>query len=550
MTTGGPLDTSVLIAGAGPVGLMTAVELRRRGVDVIILEPRTTVAPWAKAVGLQPRTLEIWDSVGVARDALDAGITMRGQLTFVNGEPAGRLDLTLPPDVPYRFIALPQYETERILGARLAATGVEIRRGWELLDVDQDDAGVTASVRGPDGETSLRASYLVGCDGAHSRVRKSLGLSFEGAAFDEEYMLADVEVDWDLPTGYGVRASRRVDGAPDDILVCIPLPGRHRYRMSMLVPDELRTAAVGGGIAHGLEGGRAPELRHIQAVLDRLSPQPTTASAMRWSSVFRISHRIVDTYSRGRVFVAGDAAHIHPPTGAQGMNTGIQDACNLGWKLALAVHGAASPGLLDTYSAERLPIGEEVVGRTVRAARTGIGSGEAIPFETLVLREAQLLLGYPESVLSATDVDAAALGDGPSPGHRAPDAAGLRQDPVAAPIRWHELLRHPDHTLLLWVPDGNDLDDAVDAAAAVTARSGGRVRCRIVLADRAGVQDISGGTLSDSAGKLAVAYGLADATRLAAYLIRPDGYVGYRSARLDVEHLLAHLGRTLRLASH
>ncbi len=156
-------------------------------------------------------------------------------------------------------------------------------------------------------------------------------------------MLGDVEVDWSMPRGYAIRAMHQTDGATDDLLVCIPLPGRSRYRMSMLVPDEL-SAAPSQGIAHGFEGDRNPELHHIQAVLDRLSPEPTTARNLRWSSVFRISHRIVDAYGRGRVFVAGDAAHIHPPTGAQGMNTGIQDAHNLAWKLALAVSGRAAPG--------------------------------------------------------------------------------------------------------------------------------------------------------------------------------------------------------------
>ena len=121
----------------------------------------------------------------------------------------------------------------------------------------------------------------------------------------------------------------------------------------MLVPDELSGGPAAGEVAHGFEGARKPELHHIQAVLDRLSPEPTTARNLRWSSVFRISHRIVDAYGRGRVFVAGDAAHIHPPTGAQGMNTGIQDAHNLAWKLALALAGDAAPGLLDTYDAER-----------------------------------------------------------------------------------------------------------------------------------------------------------------------------------------------------
>ena len=136
----------------------------------------------------------------------------------------------------------------------------------------------------------------------------------------------------------------------------------------------MSAAGAADGVAHGFEGERKPELHHIQAVLDRLSPEPTTARNLRWSSVFRISHRIVDAYGRGRVFVAGDAAHIHPPTGAQGMNTGIQDAHNLAWKLALAVSGHAAPGLLDSYDAERRPVGEEVVGRTVRSAREGIGA--------------------------------------------------------------------------------------------------------------------------------------------------------------------------------
>lgn len=154
-----------------------------------------------------------------------------------------------------------------------------------------------------------------------------------------------MELDWSQPRGYGIRSTRRVDGGADDLLVCIPLPGRGRYRVSMLVPDKLALAPTAGRIEHGFEGGKKPELRHIQAVLDRLSPEPVTAANLRWSSVFRISHRMVDTYGRGRVFVAGDAAHIHPPTGAQGMNTGIQDAHGLAWKLAAAVAGVDAAGL-------------------------------------------------------------------------------------------------------------------------------------------------------------------------------------------------------------
>lgn len=161
-----------------------------------------------------------------------------------------------------------------------------------------------------------------------------------------------------MPAGYGIRASTRTDGTTTDMMVCIPLPGDGRYRLSTFVAPDLATSAPGvGTVAHGLEGGRRPTLGHIQAVLDRLAPEPTRASALRWSSVFRISHRLAGNYGGGRVFLAGDAAHIHPPTGAQGMNTGIQDAYNLGWKLALAVQGRAADGLLDSYDAERRPIG-------------------------------------------------------------------------------------------------------------------------------------------------------------------------------------------------
>ena len=186
-----------------------------------------------------------------------------------------------------------------------------------LTGFEQDADGVSATLAGDDGEQTVRARYLVGADGAHSAVRKGLGLTFEGAAFEEQYMLGDVEVDWSMPRGYGIRSMHQTDGTTDDCWCAsrcraAPLPDvdAGSRRASRRGPSD--------GIAHGFEGARKPELHHIQAVLDRLSPEPTTARNLRWSSVFRISHRIVDAYGRGRVFVAGDAAHIHPPTGAQG----------------------------------------------------------------------------------------------------------------------------------------------------------------------------------------------------------------------------------------
>ncbi len=288
------VDTDVLIVGAGPVGLTTAAELRRQGVPCRVIDRLPARLPYAKAVGVQPRTLEIWDRMGMVRAALEVAVPMRGHLLYDDGVEQDRFEIRLPPEVPYGFAALPQYETERIIEEQLARFGSGIERGTELVGFTQDEDGVVSRIVTASGaEQEVRSRFLIGCDGAHSTVRKGLGLSFEGGAFPEEYMLADVEVDWSLPQGYGVRATHHdEDGRVDDLLVCIPLPGDRLYRMSMLVPPELSASGEGASrdsVAHGLEGGRTPGLGHIQAVLDRLSPQPTTASAMRWSSVFRIS---------------------------------------------------------------------------------------------------------------------------------------------------------------------------------------------------------------------------------------------------------------------
>lgn len=289
--------TDVLVVGAGPVGLTAALELRRHGVSCRIVDRLPGRLPYAKAVGIQPRTLELWDRMGLVRAALEAAVPLRGQLVYVNGAEQGRYDMALPPEVPYGFAALPQYETERVTEEALARHGTHVERGTELVSFEQDARGVTARLsHAPGSEEELRVRFLVGCDGAHNSVRKGLGLAFEGGAFPEEYMLGDVEVDWDLPEGYGLRAMHLDDaGAVDDGLVCIPLPGVKRYRMSMWVPPQLSTLRQedagpsglpgGDGVAHGLEGRRAPGLADIQAVLDRLSPQRTTASSLRWSSV-------------------------------------------------------------------------------------------------------------------------------------------------------------------------------------------------------------------------------------------------------------------------
>ncbi|MGW1770930.1 FAD-dependent monooxygenase [Streptomyces sp. NPDC002104] len=552
--------TDVLIAGAGPVGLSAAVELRRHGVSCRLVDRLPARLPYAKAVGIQPRTLEVWDRMGLARTVVESAVSLRGQLIYVNGVERPRIELMLPPEVPYRFAALPQYETERILEEHLAGLGTAIERGTELLSFTQDgpgedSGGVTSLLRTASGaEEELRTRYLIGCDGAHSTVRKGLGLSYEGGAFTEEYMLADVVSDWDLPEGYGLRSVHQgADGSTDDVLVCIPLPGRGRYRMSMLVPPELSAQPPGGpgrgspggpgagdGVRHGLEGGRVPALSHIQAVVDRLAPAPATVSALRWSSVFRISHRIVDRYGDGRVFVAGDAAHIHPPTGAQGMNTGIQDACNLAWKLALVLRESAGPALLTSYDAERRPVGEEVVGRTVRHATRGM-ENEPDDQRTVLLREAQLLVGYGDGPLAGP---ASGPAGSPQPGERAPDCGGLTMPLAAYPSRLLDVLRgRAGHVVLLYGADGAALTEAAEQARSAgpalaegPAPAGGPAadatapRTVAVLAREAAPDAAAGLPASvpgyrDAAGEFARLYGADGPT---GFLVRPDGYLGAR----------------------
>jgi 2-polyprenyl-6-methoxyphenol hydroxylase-like FAD-dependent oxidoreductase len=494
-------QTDVLVVGAGPTGLTLACDLARRGAAVRIIDRALQFPDGSRGKGLSPRSLEVLDDLVVIDRILASGVThlphrkYRGAEVIAETDPeAGRVPT---PDIPYPVgLMIPQWRVEQILRERLAGFGVAVELGAGLRGFSQHADGVTATI----GEVQLQARYLVGCDGGRSTVRKALGLSLRGQTPDVQLMaVGDVEVD-----GLDRDAWHQWFAGGGAIMLC-PLPGTNAFQVQA---------------SHELDRDGSPlepTLERFQQTFDRVAGVPgVRLHDLAWRSTYRVQVRMVDRLRADRVFLAGDAAHVHPIAGGLGMNSGIQDAYNLGWKLGLVLAGHATPGLLDTYEEERLPIASwllditsEVLNIVLDAIKEAGGGVDAAAAAELT----QLMLRYPWSRLSRRTISRPA---GPQPGDRAPDAP-LRDAATGSPVRLFDLFRGPHFTLL-------GLGE--HCAAALGEAGTGIVRpCRV-----------GPGGLLDDEGHVARAYGTD-----ALVLVRPDGYIGLVAGPAETETVAEYL---------
>jgi 2-polyprenyl-6-methoxyphenol hydroxylase-like FAD-dependent oxidoreductase len=471
-------ERAVVIAGGGPAGLMLAGELALAGIDVAVVERRTSQAvDGSRAGGLHSRTIEVLDQRGIAERFLSAGQVMQ-----VQGFAGIPLDIS---DFPTRHnygLALWQSQFEPILADWVGELGVPILRGREVLGFTQEDTGVDVEISG---NSSLRAQYLVGCDGGRSLVRKAAGIDFAGSDPSTSWMIAEVEMDEEPELGFrrdsvGTHAlGRRQDGEP----VRVVLTERH------------------------LEHGGDPSISELREALVSVYGTDYGLRSAHWISRFTDMTRQAASYRHGRVLLAGDAAHVHPPQGGQGLNTGVQDAVNLGWKLAQVVDETSPESLLDTYHAERHPVGARVLHNTMAQVALGLNDDRHQALRDTMTE----LLGMDEprrriaAMLSGLDIHYD-LGEGhPLLGRRMPDLDVQTPD---GPTRVFTLLHDARPVLLnLDGPGGFDISPWAS-------------RVRLVDATHDGVWELP--VLGEIAASPAV-------------LIRPDGHVAWAGGLTDPE---------------
>jgi len=519
----------VIIVGAGPVGMVLAIELARRRGACRLIERTLQPSETSRSFTLHAKTMEMFEHMGIAHRFLEDGIKSKGFVFNFDGQKERpELDFTtIRSRYPY-ILVYNQNDTEQQLRDHLEATyGIRPEWGTSLSELTIDEDGdITAKLvrDGDNTEETAHPQWIVGCDGIHSFVRKASGLEFEGENYEGMIMqMMDVHC-------------RQFEGdddwvhyfmSKDNFLLVTKLPsGNHRVLISdMGVADD-------------------PELSQREAFQNVLDGhmRGTQLDEPEWATKWTIWKRLATGYRKGRTLLAGDAAHVHSPSGGQGMNIGMQDAFNLGWKLAAVIRGEAKSELLDTYEPERRPVGEQAILGTdamhdiIMAHGHGMKDRLALTQapgwnENVVNRISGLSYTYRDSLgVSGTST----LLDGPQAGDRAPDAKLTRNR------RLFDLLRHPRHSLLL-IPSGDkdgttcrELIDAIETRFAAVVKT--------FVIGKSNLSDLaSSNCVVDEFGEFGEVYGGYDTGHL--YLVRPDGYVAFDGPLRDSEPLLAHLAR-------
>ncbi len=514
----------VLIVGAGPTGLTAALELSRLGVAVRLIEKAAEPATTSRAIGVQARTLELLDQRGLAEEMVRLGNPAHGVSVCGGGKRVFRLDFTRVDSRHNYLLFLSQAETERILREAIGRQGVTIERGVELVGIGQDalsqgigqdavsrDASpVTAILRHADGKLEqTKAPWLIDAEGAHSLSRTTLDLQFEGKTLDEQYALGDLHVDGDLPD-----SDVHIFSSEHGFMGLFPM-GRRHYRL------------IASNPLSKPEKGTEPSLDELQRIYDQRSHIPAHLHDMVWSSWFHINSRMVSRLKIGRLLLGGDAAHIHSPAGGQGMNTGIQDMINLGWKLAFAMQGKARDALLDTYEQDRLPVMRDVLFTTekltdmigaenhfVRSIFNHLGpyiAGTGLVQENATARMSQVALGYRDSSLSENHVHGGSL----RAGDRVPDLRVRHRTATGWADAGLQALLAPSRCVLLvahWT-ESEPVDPALREAAAAFGE-------QVAVAELCPPNSASS-TSADHPRRYEAVPG-----RSSVYLVRPDGYVG------------------------
>jgi bifunctional hydroxylase/dehydrase len=490
----GTEHVDVVVAGAGPAGLMLAGELALAGVRVTVLERLTEPTGQSRGLGFTARAMEVLDQRGLLE--LFGEPLEKSPLGHFGGV---RFDYTVLPDAHFGARGIPQYRTEAVLERWATGLGADLRRGWEVTALSDDGEGVTVTAAAPGGERVLRASYLVGCDGGQSTVRRLAGFDFPGTPATREMYLADV-------VGGGIRPRFLGERVPEGMVMAAPL----REGVDRIIVCPQGTPAR--------DRAETVTFAEVAAAWEKITGESIADRGAEWVSSFTDASRQVGEYRRGRVLLAGDAAHIHLPAGGQGLSTGVQDAANLGWKLAAEVHGWAPRGLLDTYHSERHPVDARLLMNTRAQNLVFLGGPESDPLrelfaELIALDEVKRHLA---GVVSGLDVVYDVAGDdgaGGTPllGRRVPPRALSTGEGPTTTAR----LLHPAQGVLL---------DLSDNPAPRTLAAGWKDRVGVTVAVPADPADFDGAT---------------------ALLVRPDGHVVW-SQGAGVPHPLASLETALR----